>query len=1250
MEKLSAIAQISILLLIAFLIGILMAWLYWRRRYKNQRTFEGETKDLEIQRLSGELKRFATVFEGKSPEAFLKNQEDALLTKDGEIERLKSEMGKITYEGKSVSPDTFLEKVQAELRIKEQEATRLKEEMEEMQEGLDKLQIDGMVLTPGEFLARREAELEAKSAEIFQLSQAVGTSQPTQSIPAAPEDFKTIEHLGQLRWEVSEKDLQVKSLEDQLTEKTRTIHSLSAELGQLKFVDMDGVEKTPLDLVAQLRGEIDEKASEIARFDTETHISVPHPDTSMAEQLGELRWELSEKDEELNNLQSQIGEKEQALRSLSVELGQLKYVDMDGIEKSPLDAVTQLRGEIESKESELAQISQSLSAGVQEEGIKMAEQLGELRWEVSAKDEQIRSLKDELVEKSKDLTSLSAELGQWKFTDMDGIEKNPLDMIALLRGEIESKEGEIAQLNANLEAGTQEQEAKIEEQVNALRDQLAEKTSALHSLSAELGQLKYIDMDGAEKSPFDLVAELRGELEAKEAALGEKSQALNSLSAELGQMKFVDMDGTEKSPFDLIAELRGELEAKEAALGEKSQAFNSLSAELGQMKFVDMDGTEKSPFDLVAELRGELEAKEAALGEKEAEIHKLGTNLKAESLEQETKLAEQLGELRWAVSEKEEQMGALQNQLAEKSKALTSVHAELGQLKFVDMDGVEKSPFDLVGQLREEIESKEAELTRLQVEQAEALLENENKMAEQLGELRWEVSEKVSRVEVLETQLADKTREAMGLHAEIGQMKFVDMDGVEKSPFDLVADIRGELEAKEAEVAQIHSSQQAAIQERETKIDQLSNNLVERGARVEELEAALTRNTQDWEGKVQQINMEKEQLSQDLIEKGAKLGELEAQLMQNAQTLESQLQQKDQELVAKDAEILQLTGQISQFQIDGNPVSPEEFQAHMAGTLQERTEEISKLKAQHQAIGLDNGETLSEFMARKNMEFDAQGQELQQLKAKLSQLTWGGIPVSLDEYLLKREAEVEAKNSEINHLLGELSQLQLEGVQLRPVDFSQRMQEILSEKDQSIQGKSQRIVELEEELHKLKYVAEKEEVEGEEESLEWREREAELVRLSAENEQLRRGYSDRGISIDEAYVDFIPKEIYELLVEYGDEGISLSNHDGYFLVFNERLQELTGYSKEEANDTSEKIFLEKIYPDPVYRTQVGRQIADIPEDGSFNSIRTQITTKEGIHRGLDVSSTTFYHKGMKYYLSAYVDVAEKLNFHFLDEK
>ena len=609
----------------------------------------------------------------------------------------------------------------------------------------------------------------------------------------------------------------------------------------------------------------------------------------------------------------------------------------------------------------------------------MAGQLGELRWELSEKEEALGSLKAQLDKKSGEVTRLSAELGQLMFVDMDGAEQSPLDAVAQLRGELTAKEAELAQ--------------QVEQVAGAAS---AEK----NALAGQLGELRW--------------------------ELSEKEEALGSLKAQLDK---------------------------------KSGEVTRLSAELGQLMFVDMDGAEQSPLDAVAQLRGELTAKEAELAQ---QVEQVAGAASAEK----NALAGQLGELRWELSEKEEALGSLKAQLDKKSGEVTRLSAELGQLMFVDMDGAEQSPLDAVAQLRGELTAKEAELAQ-QVEQvAGAASAEKNALAGQLGELRWELSEKEEALGSLKAQLDKKSGEVTRLSAELGQLMFVDMDGAEQSPLDAVAQLRSELLAKEEEINYLQLSQEES-------------------------------------------NVEEE------LRKAEEIGKLRWQLSQ---------QQGD--LHAKQAEILRLEGTLAQFHINGNVASPEEYFTQVSNQLAEKNNEIQSLS---------------------------------------------------------------------------------------------------------------------DELEKLKYVATQSQAIPPEEELEWREREAEIVRLSAENEQMRKDYTKRGIATDETYMDFIPEDIYKLLVEYGDEGISLSNHDGYFLVFNDRLQELTEYSKAEANDTAERIFLEKIYPDPLYRTQVANQISQIPEDGSFNSLRTQITTKGGAKRQLDVSSTTFYHKGMKYYLSAYVEVKETVS-------
>ena len=615
MEKFSAIAQMSILLLIAFLIGILMTWWYLRRRYRTAQAYEGETKDLEIQRLNGELKRYSSVFEGKSPDLYRKKQENLLSEKDAEIKELKKEISKISVDGGSAESHQEWESVQKELALTKQELGRITDELEE-------LSVNGEVLSPREFMAWTEAALEAKSAEISQLSREQRAPQADLSLAATlnnemlVHDTQMAGQLGELRWELSEKEEALGSLKAQLDKKSGEVTRLSAELGQLMFVDMDGAEQSPLDAVAQLRSELTAKEAELAQQVEQVAGAASAEKNALAGQLGELRWELSEKEEALGSLKAQLDKKSGEVTRLSAELGQLMFVDMDGAEQSPLDAVAQLRSELTAKEAELAQQVEQVAGAASAEKNALAGQLGELRWELSEKEEALGSLKAQLDKKSGEVTRLSAELGQLMFVDMDGAEQSPLDAVAQLRSELTAKEAELAQ--------------QVEQVAGAAS---AEK----NALAGQLGELRW--------------------------ELSEKEEALGGLKAQLDK---------------------------------KSGEVTRLSAELGQLMFVDMDGAEQSPLDAVAQLRGELTAKEAELAQ---QVEQVAGAASAEK----NALAGQLGELRWELSEKEEALGSLKAQLDKKSGEVTRLSAELGQLMFVDMDGAEQSPLDAVAQLRGEL-------------------------------------------------------------------------------------------------------------------------------------------------------------------------------------------------------------------------------------------------------------------------------------------------------------------------------------------------------------------------------------------------------------------------------------------------------------------------------------------------------------------------------------------------------------------
>ena len=239
---------------------------------------------------------------------------------------------------------------------------------------------------------------------------------------------------------------------------------------------MDGTEKGPAEIIADMRAEIDAKEAEVSRLQE----ALNQPDPKMAEMTGKLRWELADKDQELAGLQSQLSQKSQALAGFQAELGQLKFVDMDGTEKGPAEIIADMRAEIDAKEAEVSRLQEALN----QPDPKMAEMTGKLRWELADKDQELAGLQSQLSQKSQALAGFQAELGQLKFVDMDGTEKGPAEIIADMRAEIDAKEAEVAQLQEALN----QPDPKMAEMTGKLRWELADKDQELAGLQSQLSQ------------------------------------------------------------------------------------------------------------------------------------------------------------------------------------------------------------------------------------------------------------------------------------------------------------------------------------------------------------------------------------------------------------------------------------------------------------------------------------------------------------------------------------------------------------------------------------------------------------------------------------------------------------------------------------------------------------------------------------------------------------------------------------------
>ena len=110
----------------------------------------------------------------------------------------------------------------------------------------------------------------------------------------------------------------------------------------------------------------------------------------------------------------------------------------------------------------------------------------------------------------------------------------------------------------------------------------------------------------------------------------------------------------------------------------------------------------------------------------------------------------------------------------------------------------------------------------------------------------------------------------------------------------------------------------------------------------------------------------------------------------------------------------------------------------------------------------------------------------------------------------------------------------------------------------------------------------------------------------------------------------------ETLIDTVGEGITLSNWQGHFRIYNQAMTRITGYTREEANRAEN--FLSLLYPEThEYRTVI-RTLRRVSETGQARELKTTIKTKEGESRVLLVSVSVLDDRDQLWFLSAYRDI------------
>ncbi len=137
-------------------------------------------------------------------------------------------------------------------------------------------------------------------------------------------------------------------------------------------------------------------------------------------------------------------------------------------------------------------------------------------------------------------------------------------------------------------------------------------------------------------------------------------------------------------------------------------------------------------------------------------------------------------------------------------------------------------------------------------------------------------------------------------------------------------------------------------------------------------------------------------------------------------------------------------------------------------------------------------------------------------------------------------------------------------------------------------------------------------------------------------------------------------ERLQVVIETVDEGLTLSNEYGYFEIFNSKMVEITGYTKDEANHLPEQLLLEQarsgeihptqidflslLYPNTQSRLQAIAGMSKLLQDGRVQNMETSIVAKDGTIKTLLISSALIMdvETNKYWFLSAYRDISDRV--------
>lgn len=112
-----------------------------------------------------------------------------------------------------------------------------------------------------------------------------------------------------------------------------------------------------------------------------------------------------------------------------------------------------------------------------------------------------------------------------------------------------------------------------------------------------------------------------------------------------------------------------------------------------------------------------------------------------------------------------------------------------------------------------------------------------------------------------------------------------------------------------------------------------------------------------------------------------------------------------------------------------------------------------------------------------------------------------------------------------------------------------------------------------------------------------------------------------------------------MVIERIEEGITFSDDQGHFEIFNSKMGDITGYTMQDVNNHLD--FIERLYPDKEELQKALARLNEVVEKGKVENVETMIRTRSGLRKTLLISTVLVHYKNKRMFLTVYRDITER---------